>query len=82
MKKQVSKFEKNFDKFMVVYYVIFGVILGTTVINIAMNCYLFEINEVVVGIGNVTLMFLPVLVYGIGYKLANKRDIQTGNIAG
>ena len=82
MKKQVSKFEKNFDRFMVVYYVIFGVMLATTITNVAMDCYLFKINEVVVGIGNVTLMFLPVLVYGIGYKLANKRDIQTGNIAG
>ena len=83
MKKKESKFEKNFDKFMGVYYIIFGALLATTLINVATGNYLFKIGELTMGVTYGVGMFLPVIIYGLLYKLLfSRKDIQTGNIAG
>lgn len=83
MKKKESKFEKSFDKFMGVYYIIFGVLLATTLVNVATGSYLFKVGELTMGVGYGVGMFLPIIIYGVLYKLLSTRnDIQTGNIAG
>ena len=84
MKKQVNKLEKNFDKFFAVYYILFGVMLLTTLVNVANGCFIFKVTELVMGVTFMVTMFAPVLLYGLLYWVYEnqKKQIQTGNIVG